>query len=160
MRRLIVRADGGAGIGSGHLARCFALCQAWIDAGGAARLASHEPPALWRERYAGEGVELVDAGSLVTGPEDFVVLDGYHLDRGDASRHRAAGARVLIIDDHGSWGTYDADAVLDANLGAESDRYADRPAGSELMCGPRYALLRREVLPAPSAPPDAVPPPP
>jgi spore coat polysaccharide biosynthesis predicted glycosyltransferase SpsG/RimJ/RimL family protein N-acetyltransferase len=144
MRRLVVRADAGREIGSGHLARGLALCQAWCDAGGDAVLASHEPPSLWRERYGAEGVPVVEPASLAVGPGDFVALDGYHLDRADPARHRAAGARVLIIDDHGSWGTYEADVVLDANLGATADAYVSRSAGSELLLGTRYALLRRE----------------
>lgn len=144
MRRLVARADAGPHIGAGHLARCFALCQAWIDAGGEAVLASREPPPLWRQRYGDERVPVVDPDSLVVGSGDFVTLDGYDLDRRDAARHRDAGARVLIIDDHGSWGTYDADVVLDANLGAAADSYVHRPADSELVLGPRYALLRRE----------------
>ncbi len=54
---------------------------------------------------------------------------------------RALAERVLVIDDHGSAGEYDADLVVDQNVGATR---ADYPPDTRLLAGPRYALATRE----------------
>ena len=141
MAVLLVRADGGAGIGSGHLSRALALAQAWVDGKGEAVLASDLVPAEWARRFTAEGVALVPAAELGSGA-DWVVVDGYRL-AAEQGRARQAGARVAVVDDHGTVGDYDADVVIDQNLGADTRNYERGPAGTDLLLGPRYALLRR-----------------
>jgi spore coat polysaccharide biosynthesis predicted glycosyltransferase SpsG/RimJ/RimL family protein N-acetyltransferase len=125
----------------------LALAQAWIERGGAVTLASASP-GEWAERYRQDGAVVAGpelAGADVAG--HWVVLDGYRFDPRDQDELRAAGARVLVIDDHGSAGRYSADVVLDQNLDASADAYADRHDGTDLLLGTRYALLRREFRP-------------
>jgi spore coat polysaccharide biosynthesis predicted glycosyltransferase SpsG/RimJ/RimL family protein N-acetyltransferase len=83
------------------------------------------------------------------GAEAWTVLDGYQFGVQDQQRVVDGGGRLLVIDDHGSVGHYVADAVLDQNLGAAAASYRDRAEGTELLLGPRYALLRREFRAVP-----------
>ncbi len=73
----------------------------------------------------------------------WLVLDGYGFD-GAYQRLVAGSARMLVIDDHGHAGRYEAQVILDQNEGAEPDAYAERPAGSVLLLGPRFALIAPE----------------
>ena len=52
--RLLIRADAGAHMGTGHLMRCLALAQAWQDAGGSCVFLAAELPAALRDRLATE----------------------------------------------------------------------------------------------------------
>lgn len=139
MVALVIRADGGPGIGAGHLGRCLALAQVWRDRGGDVTLVSDRPPPAWVHRFHEEGVVVQDPdpgwGELSA---DWAVVDGYTL-ASAAAELRTAGHRILAIDDFGVGGPHDADLVLDQNLDVESTTYS-APA----LLGPRYALLRRE----------------
>ena len=136
---LVVRADGGPGVGVGHLARCLALTQAWVDWGGRATLVSSSPPAAWADRYRSEGVTVREPGEPVEDGFDWAVLDGYRLGTDDEELVAKAARRLLVIDDHGTGGDRGADLVVDQNLGATAAPYE-----AEALLGPRYALLRRE----------------
>jgi len=144
VRSLTIRADGGPGIGVGHLARGLALAEAWVDRGGAATLVTDSPPGHWAERFRAEGVDVRPPGAEPPAA-DWVAVDGYHL-----AGARPLGDRLLVVDDHGHAGEAGvagvageprADLVVDQNLGATAAPY---PGARELLLGPRYALLRRE----------------
>lgn len=139
--RLLLQAETGPAVGAGHLARCLALAQAWVDTGGAAVLAATELPSHWAERYAIEGVELADSTDAPYDCVDWTVLDGYGFTAADHEAVKAAGSRLLSIDDHAIVRSNAADLVLDQNLGATRAAYGDR---TDMLLGPRYALLRRE----------------
>ena len=139
-----MRAAGGARVGFGHLARCLALTQAWVDTGRSAVLASHDAPQWWMERYTAEGVPLVSPDDCEVGADDWVVLDGYEFTVEDQRDWMTKGAKVLVIDDHGYVGRYEAHTVLDGNLGASSEVYRNRSSDTELLLGSSYTLLRRE----------------
>jgi UDP-2,4-diacetamido-2,4,6-trideoxy-beta-L-altropyranose hydrolase len=136
---LCVQVDGGPGAGAGHLGRCLALVQAWIDWGGTATLVSSALPAHWSARFGREGVALVEAAQPMDGDADWAVLDGYRFGNADVDRLRGFARRVLVIDDHGIGGDRGADLVVDQNLGAVAAPYA-----SEALLGTRYAMLRRD----------------
>ena len=136
---LCVRADGGPGIGAGHLGRCLALTQAWVDWGGRATLLSSTLTPHWAERFGREGVAVVGPGDPTEGEADWAVLDGYGFGDADVERLREAARRLLVIDDHGIGGDRSADLVVDQNLGAVAGPYA-----SDALLGTRYALLRRD----------------
>ena len=139
--------------------RCLALAQAWIaDGGKATFLGCCDSPAL-RRRVTDEGARLVPLPAAHPDPADrqttlrivrrlkpdWLVIDGYHFDPGYQRAARAAGVRVLVIDDTAHWPKYHADILLNQNLGAEKLGYhCDRD--TRLLLGTRYVLLRSEFL--------------
>lgn len=174
MKTLLLRADAGGRVGTGHLLRCLALAQAWQDRGGHAVFLSRcEVPAL-AERIAKEGFELVEVREPHPAPTDldvllktaasgpggtaFVAVDGYHFDAAFCKALRAAGHRLLVIDDVADQPYYEADVLLNQNLGAETLDYHASPQ-TRLLLGPQFALLRPEfALAAGSAPEQRVAP--
>jgi len=159
---LLLRADGDARIGLGHVMRCLALGVAWRAAGGAALLlGAVESPAV-RARIAAAGLGLTrldrphpDPADLATTrdrlaalaaagpPRPWLALDGYPFDAEYHRAVRAAGARLLVIDDCAHLPAYAADVLLNQNLGAEQLPYRSGP-DALLLLGPQYAVLRPE----------------
>lgn len=137
-----LRADGGPGRGVGHVARCLALAQAWRDQGGPVVLATEALPDSWRSRYEAEGVTIAAPGAV---DADAWVVDGY-----DLGAEVARGRPHVRIDDRGATGDAGAALVIDQNLGADPSGYA-QPA-DRLLLGPRYALIRRELVVAAQEP--------
>jgi UDP-2,4-diacetamido-2,4,6-trideoxy-beta-L-altropyranose hydrolase len=73
----------------------------------------------------------------------WLVLDGYHFDAAYQRAVRQTGCRLMVVDDTAHLPRYDADLVLNQNLGADRLPYVcDEEA--TLLFGPRYALLRPE----------------
>lgn len=155
---LVLRADGGDGVGSGHVGRCLALAEAWERAGGYALLVL--TPAAAR---AAEALGCTVAVSVLDVPPGspadadrtdaladgaWLVVDGYRFSGLPRS------GPVLVLDDFGHGAGGDATVLLDQNLRAAADHYAGRHVG-RLLLGPSYALLRAmPVVPADrSAPP-------
>jgi len=160
---LLVRADATARMGTGHVMRGLALAQAWQDAGGAVTFTAATLPKILQDRLVDEGCEVMsitaDPGSPTDVSEtiaianrvaaDWIVLDGYQFDSGFQQSLKDSGLRVLAVDDYGHAGRYSADLVLNQNLGANEDLYADRAPSTRLLLGPRFAMLRREFTTAP-----------
>lgn len=156
---LLVRADAGAAIGSGHLMRCLALAQAWQDRGGQVIFVTACESRTLRKRLLDEGFQVVplerphpDPGDweqtsrvLAMHPGAWVVLDGYHFDSTYQQQVKEAGHRLLVIDDMAHLDHYYADIVLNQNLHAEDLRYSCE-SYTKLLLGTKYVLLRREFL--------------
>jgi UDP-2,4-diacetamido-2,4,6-trideoxy-beta-L-altropyranose hydrolase len=156
---LLIRADASLAMGTGHVMRCLALMQAWQDAGGTASIAVAELPDALLPRLTAEGVSLsrVHATSH-GGPEDavqtvaqahrlsanWVVVDGDRFSSGFLAAVRAAGFRVLLIDDFADRESFPADLIVNPNLGEDGEPYRKRGATARLLMGPSYVLLRRE----------------
>jgi UDP-2,4-diacetamido-2,4,6-trideoxy-beta-L-altropyranose hydrolase len=155
---LVLRADGGASAGIGHVMRCLALAQAWQDSGGRARFAAAMLPPALADRLARESIPVDPVDAAPGSAEDaaataeaaaragaaWIVADGYWIEPAYQRALRARGRSLLFVDDAGESGPYEADLVLNQNLHATEPMYRDRRPGTGLLLGPRFALLRRE----------------
>lgn len=160
-KALLIRADAGVRIGSGHVMRCLALAQAWQHAGGRATILTYGLAMALRRRLAEQDLEIVDADFGDGGSDDaraaialakrlgaeWVVIDGYHFGADYQKAVRDAGLHALFVDDNGHAEHYFADLVLNQNIHANEGFYANREADTKLLLGTRYALIRREFWP-------------
>jgi len=157
---LIVRADAGTEIGTGHVMRCLALAQAWQEAGGYVTFLLANEVGLLEERLESEGMEVAHLSVQPGDPNDarqtrdlaretgstWVVVDGYHFSAEFQKVLKCSGLRLLCIDDNGHAGHYFADIVLNQNIHAHEDFYGIRQPYTRLLLGSRYVLLRQEFL--------------
>jgi UDP-2,4-diacetamido-2,4,6-trideoxy-beta-L-altropyranose hydrolase len=152
---LLVRADASDRIGIGHVMRCLALIRAWQSRGGKAIFVGSLGRKALQEtiiRCGAEFVSLPVSGGFASDAMTsilrdrkihFVVLDGYDFDHLHHQAIRAAGHKLLVIDDIAHLSRYDSDIVLNQNLGAPKLTYHCRPE-TLMLLGPSYALLRPE----------------
>ena len=138
--------------------RGLALAQAWRDRGGRAAFVMASGAEILEPRLGAEGMQLVELTAEPGSAEDAaataaaagrtgascVVVDGYHFDAAYRRTLAEAGLRVVCVDDLGQADLGDADVVLNQNHYAHERLYPRRAASTELLLGPRYALLRRE----------------
>jgi len=155
---LVVRADSGPQMGTGHIMRCLALAQVWQEAGGQAHFALAQATAALQERLFGEGMQVHEVTALPGSAEDaaqtirlarqapaaWVVVDGYHFGAEYQRAVKEACLHLLFLDDYGHAGHYYADLVLNQNICAQESLYRSRESYARLLLGTRYALLRRE----------------
>lgn len=154
---ILIRADANVAIGTGHVMRCLALAQAWQDAGGRAIFAmAHATPAV-HERLRRESLVAqlkAEPGSADDAQQtvelaaresaSWVVVDGYVFGADYQEALKDAGLKVLFVDDNGQDGRYCADFVLNQNAHADESLYLNLGAATQLLLGPRFAMLRRE----------------
>ena len=156
---LAIRADGGVGIGAGHVMRSVALADAWRHGGGRVEWFCRPLPAMLQGLLDTRAIttHAMDGGWpdverwAAAHPGAWVCVDGYGFADGPA-RLRSAGARVLVIDDDGRWGRYECDVLLNQTVGAERLQY-ETVVGATRLLGSQYCLLRSEFLargPAPA----------
>lgn len=157
MTDLLFRADGGPGIGAGHLMRCLSLAQRAAERGWRGHLAVSRPtglPAGWTRlggtvhvlgRPSGSDADLDDTVALARWlGAAWVVADHYAFDAGFLDRLAAGAGPLLYLDDLGERDAA-ADIVVNPNPGAES-RCRDRhPRARRLLLGADYFLLRDAV---------------
>ncbi len=161
---VLVRADGNAEMGAGHLMRCLALAQAWGARGGRAVFVSHCPSDL-RRRITSAGIDVIPLDRPHPDPVDlrttlaslheiaraqaarpWMVLDGPHFDPAYQHAIREREFPLLVVDDTAELPHYDADVLLNQNIGADRMPYRCSPT-TVLLLGPRYVQLRREFRP-------------
>lgn len=155
---LFFRADASIAIGTGHVMRCLALAQAVQDAGGRAVFAMAETTPAIQARLAEESCEVDSISGPVGTEEDFgqtidlarqrqaewIAVDGYRFGAEYQRAVKAAGLKVLFVDDYGHATHYCCDLVLNQNAYANERMYGAREPYTRLLLGPRYCLLRRE----------------
>jgi len=157
--RLLIRTDAGPTIGAGHVMRGLALAQQWRGEGGRVTFACSELPAIFDDRLRSEECEVVridaEAGSrddaaatlnLAHDLDAVVVADGYRFSVDYQGALYGKAKTFLVLDDYGQIGAYRADLILDQNLGASEDIYANRPPNCRILLGHEYVMLRREFL--------------
>ncbi len=156
---LLIRVDGGSDLGLGHAMRMLALGEAWVGAGGRVTYLGALPAGVV-ERAARSGCTVLASAAPRGTAEDaaatrataeklaavWVVADGYDFDEAWQRTVKASGARLAIVDDNGENGSYAADAIVNVNVHASEALYPRRPATTQLLLGPRYALVRAEFV--------------
>ena len=156
---LMVRADAGPEMGTGHVMRCVALAQSWCDSGGRAIFGlAHSTPAI-DDLLRAEQIEIVRIDGVPGSREDalqvvhiaqdwnvdWLVADGYQF--GEVYQKQLQSARPLLtIDDNGLLESYPSDLVVNQNAHAREAMYAQRSPATKLLLGPSYALLRDEFV--------------
>jgi UDP-2,4-diacetamido-2,4,6-trideoxy-beta-L-altropyranose hydrolase len=155
---LVVCAECGVWIGTGHVMRCLALGQAWKRAGGSVTFVIREGlPSSVEARLRREGIVLQTlAAESTASPEDFIeaarslhpsvaVLDGYGFGAPEQAMLSELGIRVLTVDDYGHASSYPVHWLLNQNAYARAAMYS--PTDATLLLGPAHALLRDEFSP-------------
>lgn len=158
-KTILIRADAGFEMGTGHVMRCLALAQAWRENGDKAVFALAESTPSILARLSADGFEHVsivadrgreaDANSTAElacqYEASWIVLDGYAFGGEYQESVRSRGTKILLIDDMGASERTCADIVLNANVNATGELYKNRN-GCKLLLGTRYLLLRREFV--------------
>lgn len=157
---LVIRADAGTRMGTGHVMRCLALAEAWCEGGGRVVFATATPLAALEARLQAAGARVSYVSDKPGSNDDvlataalahevhasWVVIDGYHFDAVYQKRIKDASLRLLVVDDYGQAEHYCADVILNPHSYARSSLYSYRRLDTRLLLGPRYLLLRREFL--------------
>lgn len=156
--KILIRADGDADIGSGHVMRCLALAEELKRHNNAVILHARSLARNLADRCQGFGVEVSENHGPIGNAEDiqttldaadefsadWVVLDGYNLPNKMQKALVETGHRVIVIDDGAQIGSYSSHLVTDPNPAASPEEYVQREPETDLLLGPRYALIRRE----------------
>lgn len=151
---VVIRADGGAAIGLGHVTRCLALADRLRERGARVTFVTRDPSGVVFAKLATGGCDVAavpedadDLPMLLARARALdaaaVVTDVYGLTVAYQQAVRAL-ARLVVIDDLAE-GSFLADVVVNQNLGARAASYAVAPH-TRLLLGPRFALLRREFV--------------
>ena len=141
--------------------RCMALAKIARDRDISVHITGRIGVDWVKERLKNEGISFSELAGLVPEREnpqellanfkaikktDWVILDGYHFGLDCQQAMRAAGYKLLVIDDYTHLPEYSCDILLNQNIGAEEFVYTGDIA--QKLLGPKYALLRPEFLAA------------
>ena len=157
---LLIRADATHRMGAGHVMRSLAVAQAWRDGFGQVAFVCADIAPSLSEQLADENIETIHISSAAGSAEDALdllaiaedkqaaalILDGYQFLSEYQKIVTDFDGVTMAIDDFGNFGCYMTDFVLNQNLGADANLYADRMDHTELLLGTKYALIRREFL--------------
>lgn len=161
--KILIRADAGINIGTGHVMRCLALAQAAQTLGHEVRLVSRITVDWLKFRLGCEKVTLrflpdhipqkeIPSVLIAQIEKDIgegyhhIILDGYHFGTDCQQAVRKKGCHLLVIDDCGCWPEYSCDILLNQNAIAKDISYKG-DIGRELL-GVSYTLLRQEFIKA------------
>jgi UDP-2,4-diacetamido-2,4,6-trideoxy-beta-L-altropyranose hydrolase len=156
--RIIIRADAGHQMGTGHIMRCIALAQALKKCNIHATFISHCNEKL-RQKVVSMGFDLLYVDQPYPDPMDmdvtlrqireqnaqWLIVDGYRFTAGYTGPIRDAGVKILYIDDYNHLPVYSADILLNQNPFAP-DLVYHCPPGIRMLLGTEFVLLRDEFL--------------
>jgi UDP-2,4-diacetamido-2,4,6-trideoxy-beta-L-altropyranose hydrolase len=156
-KRILLRADASPQIGNGHVMRMLALGQAWLEQGGSATLATRTVAANLLEQVQRECIDVcrLDGNSMIDESVwlrdfahahsfDFIVLDGYQFSTEYQRELRNGICGTMVVDDCTHLPLYDADLILNQNIGVKPEDYLGHSKGAKILAGLEYCLLRRE----------------
>ncbi len=164
--RAALRSDASLAIGNGHVMRCLTLAEALRRRGATVHFVCRELPGHLCEMLEERGLRVhrlpaagtaespgwerdaAETAAALAGdgaPADWLIVDHYALDANWERVLRRHTRRLMVIDDLADR-PHDCDLLLDQNLHPQAQaRYASRvPPRTQLLLGPRYALLRPE----------------
>lgn len=161
--KIAFRADGTRAKGMGHLMRCSAIADGFLEEGDQVVFFSEygTEGIQWLRGKGYQVIELAKSKSLEIEAEqlislllemqaDILFLDSYWLSSSYISQMKRSKAFVVTLDDEHLY-IYDCDAVINGNLNAEDYSYDDCKVQFCLQGG-RYNILRKEfseLAPAP-----------
>jgi UDP-2,4-diacetamido-2,4,6-trideoxy-beta-L-altropyranose hydrolase len=154
-RQIIIRADGGASIGMGHIIRCLALADMLKDHF-LVSFAIQDPVKSVIDSVHSVTNKIIklpatsnyieDAANFCSqlNSNDIIVLDGYHFTTEYQKAVKEKGCKVIAIDDLHAWHQM-ADVVINHSEGVAESDYSKEPY-TKLCLGLDYVLLRKEFL--------------
>lgn len=158
MISILIRTDVTQETGAGHFMRCLALAQAWREQGNKVIFALSQDSSVPFPEKIPSDIEIITISAIAGSRDDakqtvmraenyhisWIILDGYHFKGTFQKIIRDSGNMLLVIDDYAHSDYYYADLVLNQNVYANPDLYTGRYAGTRLLLGARYTLLRQE----------------
>lgn len=151
--RLVLRADGNARIGLGHIVRSLALAEMVRPLFTEFVLLTRQPAPAVRQLAAAVPINLVELPAQSSSaeaaqlpeylrPTDVVVLDGYEFDAAYQARTAACSGKLVLIDDLHQFPTPSADLIINQSPGVVPTDYVARPT-TRFCLGPAFSLLRQ-----------------
>lgn len=165
---VVFRVDAVKNIGMGHLMRCIALSEEIIRNGGTCYFISKINSPVLKNKVKNTGIILEDVDRKISWDEDcefvanfckkkginWVVTDHYGITEEYIKNLKEEGLFVLSIDDTANI-VYYSDIVVNQNVGAEK-LDIKKDGKTKLLLGPKYLILRDELLSAPRKKPKDV----
>lgn len=156
---MLIRADGGSAIGFGHLMRCLALMEEWMDRGGRCLWATTDEEVLKKVASPRTGLATaqikVSPGSEEDAREtsrlaedwraDWVLADLYQIQPRYFQGAGKGESHWAILSDGPLEITARVDAVLSPGPQAVPDFFPGRAPDCDLLTGLDYTLLRKEI---------------
>ena len=153
MKTVVFRADSSNRIGTGHAMRCMTLAQVLRERGMTCRFICQPLPGNANGLIRAQGFDVIEVPDLSAAAArqliepmraEWVVVDHYGLDEAWETAAIPSFCRCLVIDDLADR-PHRCDILLDQNLGRDAEDYGGLVApGTDLLIGPRHALLRSD----------------
>ncbi len=154
-----IRADGSCKIGMGHIMRCLALAHALRSKGAEVFFICRNYDVSVQKKIRSERFSCYTIQCPSGQQQDWnaslkvlrsrranaLLVDHYELGQWYHRAVKRNGYKLFVIVDQPLLKKYWADVVLNQNVESDPRDYRVLP-GTKIICGPRYALLRKEFL--------------
>lgn len=155
---VVIRTDASPTVAPEHAARSLPLAEALRAAGHTVALASASVPLALRHRFEAFGVTFVPVDAAIGSVDDaqqttrlararssdWILADGSGFNLSWQRAVRRGDARVLMLDDHAARPAWDADVILNPNIGSTIDAYTRSAPTAVVLAGASYALIGSE----------------